>query len=436
MSDRKTTLTLALLPSVGLSFALLGFFAGYLNWGMPLRKASHLAKVRAAMDHVQERYYGQVPAETLLDGALEGMTSKLDPYCDYLTVQEYKEFRESVVEGKFGGVGIVIGFDRASSYVTVETPIEGTPAFEADILPGDQIREVDGKSIKGQLPSEVARRIKGVPDSKVTLTMARKGREPFQVTLTRKIIVVKAVKPKMLEDGVGYIRLTDFTEMVDQFKEAMKGLQDQGMKALVIDLRFNPGGLLEECVKLADLFLEQGVIVTTKGRTEDDVRVREAKKEGTYPPIPLVLLVNEGTASASEVLAGALRDHGRAALVGARTYGKGSVQTPFALPDGSHLKLTTARYFTPNGTSVHREEGKKEFGIDPDYRIEMSDEEEDKLKKKWNDERISKGERPPEEKGFVDHQLQAALEVIRAKLENREPKVEARVLQKDKPSEN
>jgi carboxyl-terminal processing protease len=436
MNDRKANLTLALLPTAGLLFALLGFFAGYLNWGVPLRKSAHLAKVRVALDRIQDRYYGEVPADTLLDGALEGMTAKLDPYCEYFTAQEYKEFRESVVEGKFGGVGIVIGFDRASSYVTVETPIEGTPAFEADILPGDQIREVDGKSIKGQLPSEVARRIKGAPDTQVVLTMFRKGREPFQVTLVRKVIVVKAVKSRMLEGGVGYIRVSDFTEMVDQFKEATKGLQDQGMKALVIDLRFNGGGLLDECVKLADLFLEEGKIVTTKGRTDEDGRVRWAEKAGTYPPLPLVLLVNEGTASASEVFAGALRDHGRAALVGARTFGKGSVQTPFPLPDGSYLKLTTARYFTPNGTSVHREEGKKEYGIDPDYRVEMSLEEYDKLKKKWNDERIVKGERPPEAQDFVDHQLQAALEVVRAKLENREPKVEARVLQKDKPSEN
>jgi carboxyl-terminal processing protease len=419
-----------------LSFGLVGFGMGWRLMGRQDR-AGDMAKVRVALDRIQDRYYPGVTPAVLLDGAIEGMTSKLDPYCEYFTAQEFKEFEEINLLGKFGGVGIIVGVDRATGYLLVETPIEDTPAFAADILPGDQIREVDGKSIKGQGLTEVVRKIKGPPGTKVILTLVRRERDPFQVTLTRKIIVVKAVKAKMLSDSIGYLRITDFTEMMKSFDEEVKKLQDQGMKALVIDLRFNGGGLLAECVKLADRFLDEGPIVTTRGRTSDDDRTFNAEKGDTLPHIPLVVLVNVATASASEIFAGAMKDTGRGVLVGSRTFGKGSVQTPFALPDGSHLKLTTARYYTPKGISVHREEGKKEYGIDPDYLVEMSNDEYGRLMKLWNDERIVKGERPPETGKTVDFQFDAGLEVLRAKLANRDPKVEARVLQKDpKPQEN
>jgi carboxyl-terminal processing protease len=271
----------------------------------------------------------------------------------------------------------------------------------------------------------------------VTLTVSRKGRDPFPVTLTRKEIVVKAVKARMLDDGIGYVRISDFTEMMEQFDQEVKKLEAQGMKAMVIDLRFNGGGLLNECVKLADRFLEEGVIVTTQGNTSDDRKKFVAKKDGTLPPIPLAVLVNEGTASASEIFSGAMKDHGRGKLIGTRTFGKGSVQTPFPLGDGSYLKLTTARYFTPKGTSVHREEGKKEYGLEPDYNVEMSRDEYGKLMKKWTADQVLKGEPAKEPEKFVDHQMNAALEVVRAALEKREPKVASRVLEKDaKPSDN
>ncbi|HLF95201.1 MAG TPA: S41 family peptidase [Planctomycetota bacterium] len=436
MNDRKSSLLLALLPTVAMAFFLVGGGAGwFLAGGRGGR--DDLGKVREAIDRIQERYYGQVPREKLIDGAMEGITAKLDPYCEYFTTAEWKEFEEQIVRGKFGGVGIVVGLDRATGYLTVETPVEDSPAFEADILPGDQVREVDGKSVKGQQLSEVVRKIKGEPGTKVTLTIARKGKEPFPVTLTRKIITVRAVKSSMVEDGIGYVRISDFTEMMESFDAEMKKIQEKGMKALVVDLRFNGGGLLSECVKLADRFLDEGLIVTTSGNTGDDKRKFSAKKGDTLPPVPLVVLINEGTASASEIFAGAMKDSQRGKLVGAHSFGKGSVQTPFPLGDGSYLKLTTARYFTPNGTSVHKEEGKKEYGLEPDYRVEMSQEEYAGLMRKWSAERVVKGEAPKDAEKFVDHQLNAALEVLRAALEKREPKVEARVLKKEqKPSEN
>ena len=277
------------------------------------------------------------------------------------------------------------------------------------------------------------RKIKGDPGSQVKLTIARKGREPFQVTLTRKVIVVKAVRAKMLDEAVGYVRISDFTEMMDSFDAEVKKLQEKGMKALIVDLRFNGGGLLSECVKLADRFLDEGVIVTTEGNTKDDKRKFPAKKGDTLPNFPLVVLVNEGTASASEIFSGAMKDRSRGKLVGARTFGKGSVQTPFPLGDGSYLKLTTARYFTPNGTSVHKEEGKKDFGLEPDFRVEMSQEEYGALMRKWSADRVVKGEAPKEPEKFVDAQLEAGIEVLKAALENREPKVASRVLKKDAP---
>jgi carboxyl-terminal processing protease len=435
MFPRKPSLLAALLPLYAVVFGLLGLATGLRIGGRGGKEG--VGKVTEAVDRIQKRWYGDVSKDALLDAAVEGMAAKLDPYCEYYTAQEYREFEEQHMKGQFGGVGIIVGVDAKSGYMTVETPIEDSPAFAADILPGDQIREVDGVSIKGQPLQDVVRRIKGEPGSQVVLTLGRKNREPFKVALTRKIIVVKAVKSKMLEDGVGYIRVSDFTEMMEQFDAAVKDLRGKGMSSLVIDLRFNGGGLLSECVALADRFLDEGVIVTTKGKTPDDLREATAKKGDTLPALPLVVLVNQSTASASEIFAGAMKDHGRGTLVGTRTFGKGSVQTPFTLPDGSHLKLTTARYFTPKGTSVHKEEGKKDYGLDPDFLIEMSQEEESALMRTWNDERILKGERPAPPKDFKDHQLEAGLEVLKAKRESREPKVEARVLpKKEQKSEN
>jgi carboxyl-terminal processing protease len=434
MNDRRSALLTAFLPTVAMAFFLAGGAAGWFLAGRQHSgRADDLAKVHEALERIQDRYYGGVPREKLVDGAMDGIIAKLDPYCEYFTIQEWKEFEENIVHGKFGGVGIVVGADRATGYLNVETPVEDSPAFEADILPGDQVREVDGKSIKGQPLAEVVRKIKGDPGTKVTLTIVRKGREPFQVTLTRKVIAVKAVRTKMLDDAIGYVRISDFTEMMDTFDAEVKKLQEKGMKAMVVDLRFNGGGLLGECVKLSDRFLDDGLIVTTRGNVANDTKEFKAHKGDTLPNFPLVVLVNEGTASASEIFAGAMKDHARGKLVGARTFGKGSVQTPFPLGDGSYLKLTTARYFTPNGTSVHKEEGKKDFGLEPDFRVEMSQEEYGALMRRWNAERVVKGEAPKEPDKFVDAQLEAGLEVLKAALENREPKVASRVLKKDAP---
>ncbi|HZE99307.1 MAG TPA: S41 family peptidase [Planctomycetota bacterium] len=431
MIDRRPPPLLTfLMPVFALLFGLAGLAMGWQIWGRH-NQAGNMGKIRVALDRIEKHYFPGLTVETAVDGALEGITAKLDPYCEYFTKQEYKEFRENSLDGKFGGVGIRVGLDRATGFVLVETPIEDTPAFSADILPGDLIREVDGKTTKGQPLQEIVRRIKGDPDTSVTLTMFRKGRDPFKVTLVRKIIELKTVKTRMLPDSLGYIRITEFSKIMKTFDAEVKKLMDQGAKGLIIDLRFNPGGLLEECVELADRFLEDGIIVTTRGRTDDDLREITAKKDGTLPPIPLVVLINGGSASASEIFSGAMKDRGRGTIVGERSFGKGSVQTPYPLGDGSNLKITTARYFTPNGTSVHKEEGKKEWGVTPDFTVEMSPEEYSKLMKTWSDESYVKGEKPATPEGFRDFQLDTAVEVLKAKIDKREPKVEARILKKE-----
>jgi carboxyl-terminal processing protease len=428
----KTAVFIALLPTFALLFGILGFALGWQvggGKGVPRGSGADVSKVRAAFQRVQERYYPGVAPEALVDGALDGVAARLDAYSEYFTVKEYKAFDETHLRGKFGGVGIRVLLDRESGFVAVESPIEDSPAFGADILPGDWILKVDGWSTKGQPLNDVVGRIKGDADTPVTLEIGRKGKAPFNVTLVRKVIVVKAVKAKLLEDGVGYVRISDFTEMMDLFDKEAGALLEKGAKALVIDLRFNPGGLLGECVRLCDRFLDEGVIVSTRGKIPQDAQKVEAKKGDTLPPIPLVVLVNEGSASASEIFTGAMKDHKRGTIVGARTFGKGLVQTTFPLGDGSAFKLTTAMYFTPSGVNVNRDPGKKDFGIEPDLRIEMSDEENSKLMRKWNDESILKGAKPaaaPE--GFRDWQLEAGLEVLRAKLEKRTAKVEPRIL--------
>jgi len=425
MNRRRDPLWVAFLPSAAVLLAAGGFGAGWLSATRSLR-STPAAKFAAALDRIEKAYYGEAPPERLVDAALRGMVEALDPNCAYFTAAEWKEFNETQLVGRFGGVGIVVEADPATGYVTVVTPLEDTPAFREDIRPGDQIREVDGVSLRGLPLHEVIRRIKGPPGTEVRLTIFRKGREPFSVTLRRAMIQVRAVKARMLDGEVGYVRISDFTEMMDQFDAAVGDLRARGMKALVLDLRFNHGGLLEESVKLADRFLDDGTIVTTRGREGEEVR--EAHPGDTLPPWPLAVLVNETTASASEVFAGAMKDRGRGTIVGTRTFGKGSVQTPFPLPDESRLKITTARYFTPRGVCVHREEGKKEYGIEPDVRVEMTAEEIDRLKAQWNAERIVKGDPPPEADPFVDLQLEAAVEVVRARLEGRAPRVRERIL--------
>jgi carboxyl-terminal processing protease len=431
MDRRATVLSIVMPPMMVACFVVGYFFPGRRASAQPGDPSS---KVKEVQEKIDTYFYGSVKPEEIEKAAVTGIVAKLDPYCEYFTAADWVDFDEMHMKGNFGGVGILIEGD-ASGYLRVQTPIEGSPAFAAGILPGDLIVAVEGQDIQGLPQNDVIKRIKGPEGTKVTLTIARKNVEPFKVTLTRAKIRIQAVTDKMLEDGVGYIRISDFTEMIGQFDAAVERLKGKGMKALIVDLRGNGGGLLSECVKLSDRFLPKGKpIVSTRSKAgELDNRVSEDDTKDVGGEIPLAILVNGGTASASEIFAGAMMDHERGALVGSRTYGKGSVQTPFELSDKSRLKLTTARYFTPSGRSVHREEGKREYGLDPHYLVELTDEENLNVQRGWSEERVVKGvggDVPPSRvtPGFVDLQLKAALEVVAAKLAKREPKVEKREL--------
>lgn len=350
-----------------------------------------LAKLKAVNALIQDRYVRPVDSDRLLDGALRGMLGALDEYCVYFSPKEFQEFMEDTRGGGFGGLGIEIALRQGM--LTVLTPIEDTPAARAGILPGDVIAKIDGESTEGITLEKAVTRLRGKEGTKVTLHVFHRGAEAaVDIAVVRAIIHVKSVKDPHFADPegkIGYIRVTAFQEQTtDDFRRAYEKLQAQGLRALVVDLRFNPGGLLDEAVSMADLFVDDGVIVTTQGRRASDHNIFRGKKDGTLPRLPLAVLVNETSASASEIFSGAIRDHGLGKLVGTRTYGKGSVQSIVPLKEvvaaegsGAGLKLTTAYYFTPRGTQINREEGKKDFGLEPDIVVDMTEAEEAALLK-------------------------------------------------------
>lgn len=345
-----------------------------------------LAKLRAVHALIQNRYVRPVESERMVDGALRGMMDALDNYSVYFTAKEFQEFMEETRGGGFGGIGIEV--ELRQGFLTVVAPIEDTPAARAGILPGDVIVKIDEEPTDGITLLKAVTRLRGKEGTKVTLRVLHRGaKETTEIPVVRAIIHVKSVKDAHLADAeakIGYIRVTAFQEQTtEDFRKAYEKLQSQGLRGLVVDLRFNPGGLLDEAVSLADLFVDDGVIVTTRGRRASDENIYRGKKEGTLPRLPLAVLVNGSSASASEIFSGAVRDHGLGKLVGQRTYGKGSVQSIVAfkefLPgeaDGAGLKLTTAYYFTPRGQMINREEGKKDYGLEPDIAVEVTEAEE------------------------------------------------------------
>ncbi|HWS14966.1 MAG TPA: S41 family peptidase, partial [Candidatus Methylomirabilis sp.] len=310
---------------------------------------------------VQSSYVEEVNVDNLVKGAVTGMIQTLDPHSSYLTPDMLKQV-EVETKGAFGGLGIEIG--TKDGFLTVIAPIEDTPAARAGLQSGDKIVRIENESTKNMGVMDAVKRLRGEPGTKVTITVLRESvPEPKVYTLTRDIIKVKSVKSKSMGDGIGYIRLTQFQQDSHQeLDRAMQGFlkEKEGMKGLILDLRNNPGGLLDQAVRIADEFIESGLIVYTDGRVEAQKTKYVAHKEGTYTGFPIVVLVNAGSASASEIVAGALQDHGRAIIIGQRTFGKASVQTILPLDDGSALRLTTARYYTPNGRSIQAK------GIEPD----------------------------------------------------------------------
>jgi carboxyl-terminal processing protease len=315
---------------------------------------------------VQKNYVEPVSTKQLIDGAITGMLASLDPHSAYLTPELYRDL-EVETRGSFGGLGIEITIKNG--VLTVVAPIEDTPAYRAGIKAGDQIIKIDNDFTKDMTLTEAVKRMRGPRGSKIKLTIHRTGvPELFTVSMARDVIKIQSVKSKELEDGYSYLRITTFQEASDEgVEKALEQFRKDGhghIKGLVLDLRDNPGGLLNQAVKISDEFLDGGMIVYTQGRLENQQQKYFSHKKKDFQDYPMVVLVNGGSASASEIVAGALQDQKRAVIVGTQTFGKGSVQTILPLDDQSALRLTTARYFTPNGRSIQA------VGITPDVESE------------------------------------------------------------------
>lgn len=328
--------------------------------------AEQLRKFSEVFARIQSDYVEEVDNEKLITNAIRGMLTGLDPHSAYLDPEEYKELQVGT-SGEFGGLGIEVGME--DGFVKVISPIDDTPAKRAGLEAGDLIIRLDDEPVKGKTLRDAVKIMRGKPGEPIVLTIVREGKDkPFKVTIIRDIIRVKSVKKRILDKNYGYLRITSFqsntvknagdaiTDMIEENKGKLSGL--------VIDLRNNPGGVLSAAVGISDLFLEQGKIVYTEGRIADSKTTYNASGGDILEDSPIVVLVNQGSASASEIVSGALQDHKRALILGQKTFGKGSVQTVLPLDTTTAVKLTTARYFTPNGRSIQAK------GIEPDIKVE------------------------------------------------------------------
>lgn len=325
-------------------------------------------KLMGLKDYIKSNYVEGAEDNKLIEGAIKGMFESLgDPYSVYMTKEEFKNFNETT-KGSYGGIGVIVSRSE-DGYVTVVAPIEDTPGEKAGLKTNDKIIKVDDKDIVGIDLEEAVALMKGKKGTKVTLTVMRDNvREPKIFEITREEIILKTVKSNMMENSIGYIRITMFDEDTgSEFKKALKELTSQNMKGLILDLRQNPGGFINQCVDVADELLDEGLVVYT----EDKAKKREDYKSGKGKlEVPFVVLIDEGSASASEIVSGAVKDRKAGLLIGVKTFGKGLVQSIEQLKDGSGIKLTTQKYYTPNGISINK------IGIQPDIEVKAPEPEE------------------------------------------------------------
>jgi carboxyl-terminal processing protease len=312
---------------------------------------------------VKSDYVESVDDKKLIEDAIRGMLNGLDPHSSYLNTSEFSDLKIGTT-GQFGGLGIEVGMENG--FVKVISPIDDTPAFRAGVQASDLIIKLDKKSVKGMTLNEAVKLMRGKPNTSIDLTIVREGEsKPLVIQITREIIRVKSVKNRMLEPGYGYVRITNFqSRTTTDLLKAISDLQkEEKLKGLVLDLRNNPGGVLNGAVGVSDAFINDGLIVYTEGRIDDSSHRYLATPGDSLNGAPLVVLLNGGSASASEIVAGAIQDHKRGIIMGTKSFGKGSVQTIQELRNGSAVKLTTARYFTPNGRSIQAK------GIEPDIKL-------------------------------------------------------------------
>ena len=352
--------------AIGVSLAIgQGVFAERNGTGtLPLDDLRTFTEVFA---RIKNDYVEPIEDKALLENAIRGMLSGLDPHSTYLVPDDYQEMQAGT-SGEFGGLGIEVGME--DGFVKVIAPIDDTPAQHAGVEAGDLVIRLDDTPVKGMSLADAVKVMRGKPGTDIVLTIVREGVDrPIRITITRDVIHVTSVRSRALEPGYGYVRISQFQLRTgESLREAVgklrEGAGDDDLKGLVLDLRNNPGGVLNAAVSVSDAFLDNGIIVYTEGRMDDAKLTFSAKGSDILDGIPIVVLVNAGSASASEIVAGALQDHGRAVIMGEKTFGKGSVQTILPLGNGSALKLTTARYYTPSGTSIQAR------GIVPDIALD------------------------------------------------------------------
>jgi carboxyl-terminal processing protease len=331
---------------------------------LPLKDLQLFALI---FDQIRRSYVDPISDQELLENAIKGMLQELDPHSSFLNDSSFASLQETT-QGHFSGVGIEIGIEN--NYIKVITPIDETPAQKAGVEAGDIIIKLDGKSIRGFSISQAAKLMRGVKGSPITFTIIRQGLEnPFDITIIRDQIKTRSVRSKVIDDYFGYIRISQFqsntgSDFVDQINKLKK--QNKLLKGFVLDLRNNPGGVLQASVDVVDALIEAGTIVSTKGRLENNDQLFSATTGDISEGLPFVVLINGGSASAAEIVAGALQDHSRAIIMGTRSFGKGSVQTIFPVDENKGIKLTTARYYTPSGHSIQAQ------GIEPDVIIETA----------------------------------------------------------------
>ena len=413
-------------------FIILLFFLNFLYFSMIEVKAQNnrqetykqLNLFGDVFQRVQEQYVEEITDKELIESAISGMLQSLDPHSSYLSPESYKDMQVKT-KGAFGGLGIEITME--DGFVKVVSPIDDTPAANAGMKSGDLIIGIDGESIKGLTINEAVSKLRGPVKSKVTITVVREDKDPFEIEIIRDIIKIRSVKHEII-NNIGYVRLTTFSDtttsgMEKSVKEIKKELGDK-FQGLILDLRNNPGGLLNQSISVTDSFLNQGEIVSTQGRKSDDTSRIFAKKGDIIDGKPLIVLINSGSASASEIVAGALKDHARAIIVGTRSFGKGSVQSIIPLAGNGAMRLTTARYYTPSGVSIQAK------GIEPDIKVEagiteLKKEKKDNrreenlrgaLDKKDNKTKDKENEKPkisPVEKLLQDNQISRGVDLIK-----------------------
>ena len=367
---------------------------------------------------IRSDYVEEPKSKDLIYGALKGMLSALDPYSQFMDPDAYNEMKVET-EGEFGGIGIEITIK--DDLLTIISPIDGTPAYKVGLKAGDKIVKINGKITRDLTLIESVKILRGKPGTDVEVTVLReKERKLLDFTITRSIIKLESIKrSEIIKDDIGYVRLVEFQEKTKRDLEtSLRKLEKQGMKGLILDLRNNPGGLLNAAVDVSDKFLEEDkVIVSTKGRVENQNFIFKSKGRKKHLTYPMVILINGGSASASEIVAGAMQDHKRGIIIGTKSFGKGSVQTVMPLSDGSAVRLTTSKYFTPSGQAI------REDGITPDIIVEYKEtprvEEEgkeaifDDLLEEKKDEKVEKPEQKKEEKKEYDNQILSAVDVLK-----------------------